>query len=195
MCKRDIEAHVEIFTCSFMKYPPNLIERIDNLNKRLKTSMWTFSTGDELSDGQMTLKLISGEEKKEFLVIYMTHKMELLANGIDLVDRVKDDQLSRFWTDPDSNYLLWIIQDGRKLGFAAIVVEEMGQASLVDLAINRDERGKGNGRKALEEIVRFSRYRGLKKIMVKYNKINDEIRSLFKFAGFQDNEGELEIDL
>ena len=143
----------------------------------------------------ITLKLVRIEEKKEFLALLMNHKMEMVSNGIEIVEPGGEDQLSKFWDDSNSNYLLWINDGSRRVGFTAVHIEDTEDASLLDIEIFRNERGRGNGKRALEEVCKFVRYRGLKKMRVELFKAPDRTRKFFTGSGFSDKDLELKMNL
>lgn len=146
-------------------------------------------------EGPITLKLVSISEKKDFLAMYMSHRMEIMSLGIEHGDQGRDDQLSRFWNDPDTNYLIWIHRDGKIIGFAAVSVLEHNKGKLLDLGIFRDHRDKGLGKRAVEEIMRFSNYRGLKRLEIEFNKAPEKTLKFFEETGFERDGMKLTKDL
>jgi ribosomal protein S18 acetylase RimI-like enzyme len=145
--------------------------------------------------GPLTLKLVSMEEKKNFLAMYMSHRMELMSLGIEHSDQGRDDQLSRFWSDPDTNYLLWIKIGDKKFGFAAISVLEPGKGRLLDMGVFREDRGKGIGKRALREVLRFAKYRGLRTMNIHLTKAPDLTIRFFEDYGFKRDGMNLLYDL
>jgi ribosomal protein S18 acetylase RimI-like enzyme len=146
-------------------------------------------------EGPITLKLVSISEKKDFLAMYMSHRMEIMSFGIEHGDQGRDDQLSRFWNDPDTNYLIWVHRDGKNIGFAAVSVIEQNRGKLLDLGIFREHRGKEIGKIALQEVLRFSKYRGLKRLEIGFNKAPERILKFFEESGFERDGMNLKLDL
>ncbi len=146
-------------------------------------------------EGPITLKLVSMDEKKDFLAMYMAHRMELISQGIEHDNSGRDDQLSKFWNEPDINYLIWIRRREINLGFAAISVINIDQARLLDMGILREHRGKGVGKQGLAEIARFSKYRGLKHLQIDLIKAPEGIFKFFISSGYKREGQNLSIDI
>ncbi len=142
------------------------------------------------------LNLVSANEKKEFLSLYMSYRMELLSKmGDHLKGIEKEDHLSKFWNDTNNNYLLWFVKEHNKIGFAAISLKEHGTAELEDMSIFRDHRGKGHDREAIQEIEKFVSYRGLKKLMTRLPAGPEHSKDFYKDNGFKEVDDRLELDL
>jgi GNAT superfamily N-acetyltransferase len=142
------------------------------------------------------INLVSIEEKKMFLPLYMSYRMELLgAGGSHPPSRVKDDHLSKYWNDTNSNYLLWFMNGSERIGFTAISLDDIETGRLEDITIFRDHRGKGNGLKALEELKRFVVYRGLKNLYIKTDSIPESAVDFFNKGGFKTLEERMFLEL
>ncbi len=146
-------------------------------------------------EGPITLKLVSMGEKKDFLAMYMAHRMELMSQGIEHGNTGRDDQLSKFWNEPDMNYLIWIRRGQTNLGFAAISVIDTDRGRILDMGIFRQYRGKGVGKNGLGEIARFSKYRGLKHLHIDLVKARDMTFKFFESSGFKREGQTLSMDI
>lgn len=142
------------------------------------------------------INLVSMSDKKEFLPIYMSYRMELMGKGgPHSVGPGKEEHLSKFWNDTNNNYLIWFMKGKERIGFAAITLEDLESGTLEDITIFRDHRNKGNGMKALEEVKKFVAYRGLKVLNTEAPKGMNGIADYFKKGGFTETEKGLKMEI
>ncbi|MEA3558040.1 MAG: GNAT family N-acetyltransferase [Candidatus Thermoplasmatota archaeon] len=150
----------------------------------------------EGSDQDIRVNLVSISSKEEFLTTYMSYRMEQMGNGVqETAGGSKLDQLSKFWNDPNNNYLLWFMKGTERIGFAAITLKDLENGMLDDMVILREHRNKGYGKKALVEIKKFVSYRGLKELTLGKPIEMEWLKDIFIKGGFVESDGKLKVEL
>jgi len=127
---------------------------------------------------------VSPLDRREFLSMYIYHRTELLSQGFSSRSNNEKEPLSKFFKDPDSNYLFWSVLAGEKVGFASVTVS--GRIGTVeDVHITRERRGCGSGYGTLFKLVELCRYRGLTHLRADIPESALGIERLFRKAGFE----------
>ena len=147
-------------------------------------------------DKAIRVSLVSIDEKKEFLTHYMSYRIELVRTGApETIGGSKEDNLSKFWNDPNNNYLLWFMEDKERIGFAAMTLNDFDKGVLEEITVFREFRNQGYGMKVLAEIKKFASYRGLKELSLRTPEIMNGIKDYFIKSGFVESGDKLKIEL
>lgn len=91
------------------------------------------------------------------------------------------------WTkqfDIDEWGLFLAIENGRYIGAAAVAPETEGTATLWDLRVQPDDRGKGIGGKLLDTVIHWAKEREYKTLMVETQNVNAPACAFYSGKGF-----------
>lgn len=143
-------------------------------------------------DKRIKFGIITEKERKDFIPIYMNYRVKTGSPG-NVAGKVDTDgYLARFWREPSSNHLLWIQKGDERIGFVSVIVENTsGQVS--DFHIFEKTQGENAEDDVIEELIHFSRYRGIKELRVEKG-LND-LDELLSERGFEEREGFLVVSL
>ena len=137
-------------------------------------------------DKRIKFGIITERERKDFIPIYMNYRVKTGSPG-NVAGKVDTDgYLARFWREPSSNHLLWIQMGDDRIGFVSVIVD--GTSGLVsDFHIFENIQSENLERDVVEELIHFSRYRGIKELKVERG-LND-LDEFLSEKGFEESGG------
>ena len=75
--------------------------------------------------------------------------------------------------------------DGRQVAYARVVTDHANFAWLCDVYVDRDHRGRGLGRRLVDECIRFAREKRYRKLVLWTQSDLDAARAIYRSCGFK----------
>ncbi|MFH0969598.1 MAG: GNAT family N-acetyltransferase [Patescibacteria group bacterium] len=124
----------------------------------------------------------------KFRKIKLTDKKEIEKLLIQLTGKKVKVDMKSLIKDEGADCLV-LEENGKIIGFGSLIIHQIPcegfVARIEDVIIDQNQRGKGYGRKMMEELIKIAKKKKIKKINLTSNPKRVEARSLYESLGFE----------